>query len=154
MKIPGGNAPLYYANNLIKFVSSTKYVEEKDGFDGFLIRAELLKSRTNKAGQSVELIYTQSHGFDPFRTLYHLADENGLIEGRNPYRYVKGHPEFKFDSRKFADISTNDEFRRILVDAVMPMLQSYLGETSSEFTNSKEDAENYMNNILPSLFDE
>ncbi|NNV04805.1 DNA recombination/repair protein RecA, partial [Brevibacillus sp. MCWH] len=57
--MPGGNAPIYYAHNLIKFVSAGKYKAEDDGFDGFKVRAELLKSRTNKAGQFCHLVYNQ-----------------------------------------------------------------------------------------------
>lgn len=151
--VPGGNAPLYYANNLIKFVSSTKFTEEKDGFDGFLVRLDLLKSRTNKAGQSAELIYTQEYGFDPMRTLYHLAETNGLIEGRNPYRYVKGHPEIKFDSRNFSKAIESDDLKTALLDASQEVLRGYLGNSPSAHSDdTKANAADYVANVLPALF--
>lgn len=153
--VPGGNAPLYYANNLIKFVSSTKFTKDKDGFDGFLLRMDLLKSRTNKAGQSAELIYTQEYGFDPMRTLYHLAESNGLIEGRNPYRYVKGFPEIKFDSRDFAKAIKNDNLKNALLSSTQSVLRGYLGDSpSTQGEDSKADMADYTQNVLPALFDE
>lgn len=146
---------MYYANNLIKFVSSTKFTKEKDGFDGFLLRMDLLKSRTNKAGQSAELIYTQEYGFDPMRTLYYLAESNGLIEGRNPYRYVKGFPEIKFDSRDFAKAIKNDKLKDALLSSTQSVLRGYLGDSpSTHGEDSKADMADYTQNVLPALFDE
>jgi RecA/RadA recombinase len=149
--LPGGNAPNYYANNLLKFVSSTKYKMEDDGFDGFLLRIELLKSRTNKAGQSVDLVYTQDRGFDPIRSIYLMAENNGLIEGRNPYRYIKGHPELKFSSKKFDEVRDNPDFLRFLAEAVRAPLNAMLSSGPSEIRSEEEEMENYMNNILPEL---
>lgn len=97
--LPGGVAPMYFAHNIVKIVSSDKKNKEKDGYDGFLARFELLKARTNKSGSSCEMIYDQEVGYDKIKTLYNLLDKEGFIEGRNPYRYIAGFPESKFDSR-------------------------------------------------------
>ena len=77
---PGGNAPMYYAHTLIKFVSKDKYKEETDGFDGFLVRAELLKCRTNNAGKTCDMVYNQRSGFDPVLTLFKFIDDGGLVD--------------------------------------------------------------------------
>lgn len=47
--IPGGKAPLQYANNLIKLTPGTKLAEDKD-FEaaGFINKVELIKSRSNR----------------------------------------------------------------------------------------------------------
>ena len=44
--LPGGNAPIYYANTLIKHVAvgSSKTKMEEDGWTGFRINAEIIKS--------------------------------------------------------------------------------------------------------------
>lgn len=153
--LPGGNAPIYYANNLLKFVSSNKYKKEDDGFDGFLIRLELLKSRTNKAGQYVNLVYDQERGFDPMRTMYYFAEDNKLVEGRNPYRYFKGFPELKFDSRKFRDAIENDDLKRAMLTACMPILDKFVGDKYDDNENDpKKDMSNYLTNILPEFFDD
>lgn len=125
--IPGGNAPIYYANNILKFVSNGKLTEEKDGLDGFRVRCELIKSRSNKAGQSCGLIYNQAIGFDPILTMYDFADTNDLVEGRNPYRYFKGFEDNKFDSRKFRKSFVKDaKLRFALFDSTIPFLRSQL----------------------------
>jgi len=124
---PGGTAPLYYANTLIKFVSSTKFKKEDDGFDGFMVRAELIKSRSNKSGQSCNLIYNQLTGFDPILTLYQFASDNNMIDGRNPYRYFKTNKDIKFDSRKFREcFNESDELKKTLMDSVTPYLEDML----------------------------
>jgi len=125
--LPGGVAPIYYANTLIKFVSSTKFSVDDDGFDGFMVRLELIKSRSNKAGQSCNLVYNQLTGFDPIMTLLQFATDNSLIDGRNPYKYFKSNKDVKFDSRKFREeFETNDELKKILMDSVSPKLEEML----------------------------
>jgi hypothetical protein len=133
--MPGGNAPIYYAHNLLKFVSAGKLKMEDDGFDGFKARIELLKSRTNKAGQFVELIYNQEIGFDPVQSQYHFANETGLIEGRNPYRYVTGYKDIKFDSRKFRkEFLDNDQLRFAIFDKTLPVLERKLSRVDPNET--------------------
>ena len=125
--LPGGVAPIYYANTLIKFVSSTKFKKEDDGFDGFMVRAELLKSRTNKAGQSCNLVYNQVAGFDPILSLFQCALDNDFVDGRNPYKYFKINKDVKFDSRKFKQLCIeNEEIRNTLYDSLNPYLNSLL----------------------------
>lgn len=125
--MPGGVAPIYYANTLIKFVSSNKFKAEDDGFDGFLVRAILIKSRTNRANQSCNLVYNQMYGFDPIMTLFQFAIDNNMIDGRNPYKYFKFNKDVKFDSRKFREeFNNNDEVKNTLLEAVMPELEKML----------------------------
>lgn len=125
--LAGGVAPIYYANTLIKFISSTKYKKEDDGFDGFMVRAELIKSRSNKAGQSCNLVYNQVTGFDPILTLYQYALDNDLIDGRNPYKYFKTNKDVKFDSRNFREaFDNNEEIKQLLLDNTVPRLQKLL----------------------------
>jgi hypothetical protein len=100
------------------------------------------------------MIYDQEHGFSPMRTLLHLADTSGLIDGRNPYRYFKGHPEFKFDSRDVGKLIDNPDFRQTLMDTCMSVLKGYLGESANERGNdAQSDVVDYTSNVLPALFD-
>ena len=131
--LPGGNAPIYYANTLIKFISAGKKTMADDGYDGFMVRAELLKSRTNKAGQSCHLIYNQLTGFDPILTLYQFAEDNDLLDGRNPYKYFKGYKDIKFDSRKFHKMFVEDEnIRNTLMKVTEPCLIELLSKVDDE----------------------
>lgn len=131
--LPGGNAPLYYANTLIKFVSAGKKTKEDDGYDGFLVRAELIKSRTNKAGQFCYMVYNQEIGFDPIMTLYQFLEDNKLVEGRNPYRYFTEYKEVKFDSRKFRSAFMESENMGKLASlTAKPYLEKMLSRVDDE----------------------
>ena len=132
--IPGGNAPLYYANNIFKLTSigSEKFTLEDDGFDGFVSRCDLLKARTNKSGQFCELVYNQVTGFDPLLTQFRFAMQNGMVAGRNPYRYFNEFPDVKFDSRKFTQLfAENEEIRKGLFASTIPIMQKQLREGSA-----------------------
>lgn len=128
--LPGGVAPIYYANTLIKFVSSTKYKAEDDGFDGFLVRAELLKSRSNKAGQFCNLVYNQVNGFDPVLSVYQFATDNNLVDGRNPYKYFKSNKDIKFDSRKLREeMDKNPDLQNEMIETTRPLFEKLLSST-------------------------
>lgn len=149
--VPGGTAPIYYANTFVKFVSAGKFNTEDNGFDGFMVRAELLKSRSNKAGQSCNMIYNQATGFDPILTLYQYAEDEGLVDGRNPYRYFKGYEDAKFDSRKFRkDFNDNAKVREALMQTVVPRLESMLSYVNENEKGEKESAMDAISSFLKS----
>ena len=131
--LPGGGASIYYANNLFKFVSAGKLNAEEDGVDGANIRIELIKSRTNKAGQMVTMIFDQERGFDPVLSLLKFAEDNNLLEGRNPYKKFVGNPDVKFDSRKFkSEFKEREEVRKALYEVTKPYLYAMLSKVSDE----------------------
>jgi RecA/RadA recombinase len=131
--MPGGNAPIYYAHNLLKFVTAGKYTSEKEGFDGFKVRCELLKSRTNKAGQFAHLAYNQLFGFDQAYTQYEFANDFDILDGRNPYKYMKGHKDVKFDSRVFRkEFLTNEALRMATFNATVPILEKQLSRVNPD----------------------
>ncbi len=144
--MPGGNAPIYYANNLLKFVSSTKFNEEDNGFDGFLLRIELLKSRANKAGKYINMVYNQLTGFDPILTLYQFAEDNDLLDGRNPYKYFKEYKDIKFDSRKFRQaFLENEDVRMAITNATKPVLEDMLSYVNENDKKSDDYAQTLYN---------
>jgi RecA/RadA recombinase len=138
--VPAGMAPIYLAHQFMKFVSCGKYTTADDGFDGFKIRCELIKSRSNKAGQFCHLVYNQDRGFDPIATLYDFADENGLLDGRNPYKYFKEYKDLKFDSRKFTqECQSNPNLQRLLNDMTLPILQKQLSDVDAVTPLTEEE---------------
>lgn len=135
--IPCGFAPLYYAHNIFKIVSAKKYKIEDDGFDGFRARVELLKSRSNKAGKFCHLVYDQEIGFDPYLSLYdYLKEDKGLIGGRNPYRFVMGYEDIKFDDRNFREaVKTTPGLYEALQNTAMVALDEILSNNKFNDTN-------------------
>lgn len=130
--IPCGFAPLYYAHNIFKIVVDEKFFVEK-GFpvDGFRARVEFLKSRSNKAGKSCNLIYDQANGFNPYLSLYdYLEKDMDLIGGRNPYRFIKGFEDTKFDARDFETaVKENPELKNALYSVSSVALEKILSDT-------------------------
>lgn len=141
--LPGGNAPIYYAQNILKFVSrgAEKRTIKDNGFDGFGVDCMLLKSRSNKAGQMVKLVFDQQRGFDSFLTLYEYANDHGLIIGKNPRRRITGAEDVEFDSREFDKIINDPALRERLEDALtkgcLPLMQRELS-TGSNVPHSGE----------------
>lgn len=140
--MPGGRAPLYLAQNVFKFVYNGKFTEDKDGFDGFKVRCESLKSRTNKAGKACSLIYNQSTGFDPWLTLLEFIKDNELLGGRNPYTYFVGHDDFKFDSRKFSTLCEDEEFRKRVLEIIKEPLYDVLSNKADKIKEMILGSEN------------
>lgn len=146
--LPGGNAPLYYAHNILKLVAAGKYKEEDDGFDGLKVRVELIKARTNKSGQFTHLVLNQQSGFDPILSLLVYCEDNGLLEGRNPYKYFAGNPDVKFDSRKLKDeFLSRPEVRDAMMRVCVPSLQSILSVNDEKETEAKMTANELMDVI-------
>lgn len=131
--MPGGNSPIYYAHNIFKLVSAGKFKKEDDGFDGSKVRVELLKSRTNKAGQFVNLVFNQEIGFDPLLSMIEYCSDYNLLDGRNPYKYFVCSPDVKFDSRKFREeFMERAEVRDAMAKTVFPSLASTLSKVNLE----------------------
>lgn len=124
--MPGGKAPRFLAQNVFEFIYAGKFVSDKDGFDGFLVRCSSMKSRTNKAGKYCYLVYNQETGFDPWATLLYFIKENEMLGGRNPYAYFIGHDDFKFDSRKFSQLCQDEDFKNKVLEITREPLEALL----------------------------
>lgn len=126
----GGNAPIYFANTLIKHVAvgSSKANVEEDGYSGFRINAEIIKSRTNVSGAKVPMIYDQDNGFSKERTLLEFARDLGLINGsRIAARYLGDDDSVKFNEKDIVNEYRNREEVRLAFDKwVYPELEKLL----------------------------
>lgn len=126
----GGNAPIYFANTLIKHVAvgSSKAKVEEDGYSGFRINAEIIKSRTNISGANVPMVYDQDNGFSKERTLLEFARDLGLINGaRIASRYLGDDDSVKFNEKDIVNEYRNREEVRLAFDKwVYPELEKLL----------------------------
>lgn len=132
----GGNAPIYYANTLIKHVAvgSSKANKEEDGYTGFRINAEIIKSRTNVSGSKVCMVYDQDHGFSKERTLLEYARDLGLINGaRIAARYLGDDDSVKFNEKDIVnEYQSREEVREMFDKWVYPHLEKLLSRVNSE----------------------
>lgn len=141
---------MYYANNVFKFITAGKFKEEEDGFDGFKVKCEFLKSRTNKAGKSTHLIYNQAVGFDPVLTQFEVARDHEILQGRAPYNFFKGFEDVKFSHKRFRELFfEREDIQHALMASTVPKLQKQLSTGIKE--QEQSDSSNF--NIMLSVLD-
>lgn len=133
-QLPGGTATVYYANTIIKNVAigTSKANIEEDGYAGFTVKSEIIKSRTNISGVSVPLVYDQNTGFSNERSLlYYAKEELGVLNGgRRNSRYIGDNKDVRFNELNFVEEFKRPEVKQVLMDAVQPHLEAMLFGTS------------------------
>ena len=145
--LPGGKTPQFLAHILIKFVAvgSEKYDDEDDGFSGFKVRLEIIKSRVSAAGKFVNLIYDKNSGVDMVRSTVDFCKDLGLVGGnRNGYYFINNKDE-KFTLRNMPnDFRENPKLFKIMKETVIPVLdQSLSGLTPEEMVVPDEEMNFY-----------
>lgn len=125
---PGGNTPLYLANNIFRLDDGNKLAEGKDlDIAGNITRVEMVKSRTNRAGASTNLIFNQDIGFDPDLSLYAMLKEAGRIGGAGAYLYIGDHSDKKFAQKNFkSKLYEDQEFRNYFIEECISILHNSL----------------------------
>lgn len=152
--LPGGTAPIYYANNIFGIITrgkDTRYsIANGDDFNGFDVEQIMVKSRTAPAGGITHLVYDQDHGYSNIRSCYKYAENNGLIGGRNPKRYFIDVPDIKFDSRTLSQYIPDKEWTRSLYTSVLKHMDSKLVITDNidKFSVSQEEV---YRNVISSM---
>lgn len=127
--LPGGRAPQYYAHVLLKFIAvgAEKYNMEDDGFDGFGVRAMIIKSRGNQAGRSVNLVYDKVRGIDMLRSSVQFAKELGLTGGNKNSFYFNSNKDDKFSLRNIhTDFKENRGLYDVMFENIIPHLEDKL----------------------------
>ena len=127
---PGGNTPFYLANNIFRLDDGNKLFEGKDlDIAGCITRIEMIKSRTNRAGVSTNLVFNQDIGFDPDLSLYMMLKEYGMINGAGAYLYIGEHSHKKFAQKNLKSKLYEDaEFRDIFVNTCISILHNSLNK--------------------------
>lgn len=133
--LPGGRAPQYLAHILLKFVAigSEKYTMEENGFDGFGVAVEIIKSRTNQAGQRFDLVYDKVKGIDSLRSTLNFAKEVGLLAGNKNKSYFINNKEESFSMiNVHEDFAERKELYKIMYENVIPVLEHRLSAIKPE----------------------
>ena len=125
-------------NNVFRIDDGTK-LKDSDKFqiDGNVTQLSLCKSRTNKSGKAVPLIFNQTTGFDNDLSLLQLLVEQKKINGAGAYLYIDDRDDKKFSSKKFKELCMeDDEFYDILVDKSIEVLRDMVSYNNG-FENVK-----------------
>lgn len=124
-------------------IGSEKFNAEEHGFDGFGLWLEIIKARSNQAGQKVHLIYDKVRGIDPVRSNIAFAKDIGLVGGNKNKTYFINNPEFKFEMATVNDyFRENREMYKVMYNHIIPVLQTKLSAVKKEETE-----------VIPELMD-
>lgn len=142
-----GWAPLFNAQILIRCtgMSSDKFTKEDDGFTGFGVKLDIIKSRVSAAGESCVLIFDRNSGISPIRSSVYLAKELGLLEGNRAHYHFKGFTTTFTQKTMEDDFIEKPELIKEMKETIDSTLKSYIGNTYQEEIN---------NNIIYDLYDD
>ena len=141
-----GKAPTYLAHILVKFVAigSEKYTKDENGFDGFGVRLEIIKSRVNQAGQCVNLVYDKIRGIDSLRSTIFFAKSLGLTGGNKNKFYFLSDPDKYFTLTNInEDFRENRELFKIMYKNVIPVLETVLSQVDTEELEALDEQYDY-----------
>lgn len=144
--LPGGNTPKFLAHILLKFVAigGEKYNEEDEGFTGFKVKVEIIKSRVSAALKNVELVYNSNVGIDMVRSTVAYAKDMGLIGGNKNGYYFLSDKDEKFTLANMPeDFKANPKLFKIMKDNVLPLLEKNLSGIRPEEMDIAEEELNF-----------
>lgn len=128
--LPRGQVAQYYSQTFIRINNkkSDAYTMEDNGFTGYKCTMQLAKSKSNVVGTSFPVAFISELGFDPVYSIYEFANSIGMIGGRNPYLYIQGLEQFKFNRKDFRSKMIQDiQFREAVLEVLRPYYDALLG---------------------------
>ena len=117
-RLPGGKAAIYLANNMFRMDDNTK-LKESDGLgiDGSIVDIQIVKSRTNKSGKSIPVVFNMSDGkFDYELSLFHFLKSTNRIISKGNTMNIDG-TDIKFSQKQFKDkLYSDPEFSKVFTE--------------------------------------
>ena len=133
-RLPGGKAAIYLANNMIR-LDDTKLKPDK-GYNiyGSIVNLSLVKSRTNKSGLSIPLVYNYDYGYDPELSLFELLKQYDKIGGSGVSQTI-GNCTVKFSQKTFKEkLHSSPELQQEFVRVAYEILETFLsGKETNEY---------------------
>ena len=127
-------------------MGSEKYDDEDDGFSGFKVKMEVIKSRVSAALKSVNLIYDKNSGVDMVRSTVDFAKDMGLVGGNRNGYYFTSNKEEKFTLRNMPnDFRENPKLYKIMKDNIIPILEQNLSGLRPEEMQVPDEEQDFYN---------
>lgn len=143
--IPGGKTMIYYPFNIVKLTAkpSDDFTDEGDGFNGYIVMIEPIKSSSNQSGNnskglSFNMVFTQKYGFDPLRTMIMYGREYGYIEGNRARLKFKDDDSFTFSMKSLYRDKDSKPIWESINKYIVPNLKihlSFIEPQEHEFDN-------------------
>ncbi len=150
--LPGGRTPGYLSNNIFRMDDHSKLVEGKEfDIDGTLVTLGLVKSRSNKAGQSVDLVFNQEKGFDYDLSLLLLLKNEKRLKGAGAHLKIEG-CDISFAQRQFKDkLATYPELQEAFANEVSKILKEMVYDISYQNSDRSSVTDNIFNKMNEDL---
>jgi RecA/RadA recombinase len=147
--IPGGSSILYLANNIIRCTTSTKLDEDSTyGVKGFMVKGEFIKSRSNEAGRTFEMVFEQSSGFDNVLSNLVNFKELGLLKGSPRAYYLEKLPEVKFTLKTFKEkYNENEKLRKAVADLIKENYVKFIPNSSLYIDKNLDNNEEVIDEV-------
>jgi hypothetical protein len=150
--LPGGTAPIYLSQSLLRLIYRGKCITEKHGFNGYITAVQTLKSKTNRSDLIVELVFEHGRGFSTELSMLRFADNLGLIGGRNPYRFFNDSPDRKFSTKNFLqEIEKDPGIYEMLLRITEPYVNNICA-SNKLFDPTKEVSASQLENLVDNSF--
>ena len=131
--LPGGKGIVYLQDSLIYLYDNKKFNVDKDSkynIDGTVVMANFLKSRNNKAGKAVPLIFDQEKGYDNELSILQYLNDSKLINGAGRGMYLgddKENKDAKFSNKTFKEkLHENEEFANLVMNTAVTSLSEMI----------------------------
>ena len=151
-RLPGGEAIVYLANLFLRFDDRKLKHDEGFGIYGSLVDVSFIKTRMNRAGRTVTLVFNQDTGYDEELSLLILLKDNGRINGAGAFLYIGDHSEIKFNQKGFKQkLRESPEFREIFMNEVIDVLKGQLDEEDLASQAAEMQYQNLSLNIMSQI---
>ena len=99
----------------------------------------LVKSRSNRAGQTIDYVFNQEEGFDNVLTNYVYMKKEGRVGGAGRSFYLDFAPDVKFSQKDFKKkYEENKEFRKQFILETRKSLRQFVNTTSTSNDKSQD----------------
>jgi hypothetical protein len=146
--LPGGRNPIYLSNNLIRMDDREK-LKETEGFGiaGSIVEITLIKSRSNRAGQTTKVVFDINNGFDEELSLFLMLKQYNKVKGAGAFLYLGERSDIKFSQKQFKQkIHENPELMEVFMTEVMSVLETIIPDMIDEEISSEQ--QNFSDSIL------
>lgn len=119
---------------MIRVDPGSKMKEEEGlGVPGFVNIITIVKSRTNRAGQMMETVFTQDWGYDNILTNFLFLKSLKLVKGGGRSFYLEGLDSVKFSQKSFRDkLQTSPELQAHFEKLVKQNLEDFIFDPTGE----------------------
>lgn len=149
--MPGGNAAIYLANNIVRFDDVKLKSNEGLNIEGYVVSLKLVKSRTARSGRSINLVFDQANGFDPDLSMFIMLKEAGVITGAGAFFHIQG-SDIKFTQKGFkTKLYEDPQLQQDFMNATINYLKQSMRDDYSNIIKSKEQTYNVTHRILEEL---